>query len=164
MAGISLDDAIRIAADGDAILFVGAGVGFLVDCPTGKIPDGTTLSNRILNRNDSSTPATPLDKAAGYAIRNLGGVEYLYDILKQNLTVNSVDKRLKELYCLPWRRIYTTNYDDAIEASRKGVTATNSCTLEDPVSKARSGSVIHLNGALSRVSPASIEKESRLSP
>lgn len=162
MGQITIEDAIRIAADGDALLFVGAGIGFLVEGPNGKLPDGAKLSNRILGRPDASS-AQPLDKAVGYAIRKGPGVEHVYDTLCANLTVTSVDTGLAELYSLPWRRIYTTNYDDAIEISRSGKQPTNSCVLESSTDKARAGTVLHINGRLSEVSPASLERELSLS-
>ena len=105
----------------------------------------------------------PLDKAVGFAIRKGNGVEGVYNVLRDNLTVKSVNPGLADLYSLPWRRIYTTNYDDAIEASRKGRQPTNSCVLESGTEKARIGTVLHINGQLSRVSPASLERDLSLS-
>lgn len=163
MSPISIEDAIRIAADGDAVLFVGAGIGFLVKGPNGKLPDGATLSNRLLERPDDQRPAPPLDKAAGFVIRKGRGAEHVYNVLKENFTVLEVDPRLEKLYRLPWRRIYTTNYDNAIQVSRDKVVQTNSCVLESSPDEARTGTVIHLNGQLSRLSPASIEREFSLS-
>lgn len=163
MSKFSLEDAIRIAADGDAILFVGAGVGFLMEGKRGPIPNGAVLSNRILGRKDSTPNPPTLDKAAGFAIRRGNGVEGVYNTLVENLTVVSIDPRLAELYALPWRRIYTTNYDDGIEMSRIGKVTTNSCTLEDGTDKSRDGSVIHLNGQMTRVSPPLLDKALSLS-
>lgn len=163
MTAITIDDALRIAADGDAVLFVGAGIGFLVEGPNGALPDGAALSNRVLGRSDNHTAAPPLDKAVGYAIRRLGGAEEVYRTLINNISVKNVDPRLAELYCLPWRRIYTTNYDDAIEISRKGRQPTNSCVLETGTDKAKIGTILHINGQLSRVSPASLDRELSLS-
>lgn len=163
MSAISLKDAVRIAADGDAILFVGAGIGFLVEGPNGPLPDGPKLSNRILSRPDDTPNPPPLDKAVGFVIRKGAGVESVFDTLRQNLTAQSVDPKLASLYRLPWRRIYTTNYDDAIQIARNKIQPTNSCTLENGTENARIGTVLHINGKLSNVSPASIEKELSLS-
>lgn len=163
MSEILLSDAIRIAADGDAILFVGAGIGFLTEGLNGKLPDGAKLSNRILDRDDDAPAPPPLDKAVGFAIRKKLGVEDVYNTLRSNLSVKHVDPRLAELYSLPWRRIYTTNYDEAIEVSRSGKQPTNSCVLEDGTELSRAGSVIHLNGRLSSISPSSLERGLSLS-
>lgn len=163
MSSISIEDAIRIAADGDAVLFVGAGVGFLMEGPNGKLPGGPALSNRLLDRTDDSPSPPSLDKAAGFAIRKGGGVEEVFDKLQTNLRVRKVDPGLAELFALPWRRVYTTNYDEAIEESRSGKQPTNSCVLETGTEKAKIGTVLHLNGQLSRVSPASLDKELSLS-
>jgi hypothetical protein len=163
VSAISIEDALRIAADGDAVLFVGAGIGFLVEGPRGSIPDGPTLSNRMLGRPDDNRPVPLLDKAVGFAVRKGDGVEGVYKTLVNNLAVKSVDSGLAELFSLPWRRIYTTNYDEAIELSRKGRQPTNSCVLETGTEKAKIGTVLHINGRLSNVSPASLERELSLS-
>ncbi|WP_375270976.1 SIR2 family protein [Sphingomonas sp.] len=163
MSNVTLHEAIRIAADGDAILFVGAGVGFLVKGPKGPLPDGTKLSNRILGRLDDEPDAPPLDRAAGFAIRKGVGADGLYDILKENLSIVEVDDLLARLYSLPWKRIYTTNYDDAIEIARDRKQPTNSCQLESSVSSGKIGTVLHINGRFATVSPASIDSDLSLS-
>lgn len=163
MSTITIEDAIRIAADGDAVLFVGAGIGFLMEGPAGKLPNGVTLSNRILGRADDALGAPPLDKAVGFAIRKGGGVEKVYDVLRDNLTVTTIDPDLVEVYNLPWRRIYTTNYDKGVEIARHKRTPTNACTLESSTDKAKTGTVLHINGQFSKISPASLEKGLSLS-
>lgn len=163
VTNLTIQEAIRIAADGDAILFVGAGVGFLTRNSTGPLPDGRRLSNRMLGRADDEPNAPPLDRAAGYAIRKGMGVEGVYQLLMSQLSVVEVDPRLSKLYQLPWRRVYTTNYDTAIEQARKGVVPTNSCTLETPIDRASNGTILHINGCIKNISPASIEKELSLS-
>lgn len=163
MSNVTLHEAMRIAADGDAILFVGAGVGFLVKGPRGPLPDGTKLSNRILGRLDDEPNAPPLDRAAGFAIRKGVGAEGLYKILKENLTVVEVDERLARLYSLPWKRVYTTNYDEAIEIARDRKQPTNSCQLESPVSRAKVGTVLHINGRFAAISASSLDSDLSLS-
>ena len=157
MSYIPLAEAIRIAADGDAIAFVGAGIGQFISTPNGKMPRGYQLSNLLLGRPSETSNAPALDKAAGFALRSGMGADKVYNILKENLTVSSVDPGLETVFRLPWRRIYTTNYDDSIEKSRSGFLPTKSLTLEDAPEKMEVGSIIHLNGSLKRLSPASIE-------
>lgn len=158
MSHIPLADAIRIAADGDAIAFVGAGIGQFVSTPNGTMPRGYQLSNLLLGRPPETSNAPALDKAAGFALRSGIGADKVYDILKENLTVSSVDSGLEAVFRLPWRRIYTTNYDDSIEKSRSGFIPTKSFTLEDRPEKIENGSVVHINGYLKRISPASIDR------
>ncbi|MBE9188675.1 SIR2 family protein, partial [Microcoleus sp. LEGE 07076] len=87
------------------------------------------------------------------------GVDFIYQIIKNNFVVESVDPRLIHLYDVPWKRIYTTNYDNAAEIARHGLYAASSITMEDPQSKTIAGSVIHLNGYVKRISPAGLDSE-----
>lgn len=99
-----------------------------------------------------------LDRIAGSVLR-AKGVEFLFDLLQDNFVVDSVDPKLSVLYSMPWKRIYTTNYDNAAEVSRSGKFPISSVTIDEPQSTAGIGSVVHLNGYIKRVSPANLEKE-----
>lgn len=87
------------------------------------------------------------------------GVDHVYKLLKDNFVVNSVDSRLRTLYALPWRRIYTTNYDNAPEVARSGVATISSITPAEPQSSIRDGSIVHLNGFIQRISPANLDRD-----
>jgi hypothetical protein len=163
LASIDLEDALRIAVDGDAVLFVGAGVGFLAQGNRGSLPDAPKLSNRLLERADDAPSPPALDKVAGYIIRQGKGAEFLYNVLTENLKVNSVDDGLALLYRLPWRRIYTTNYDDAIELARHGHVGVSTCTLESDPATLSPSAIVHLNGYLGHISPSSLERGLTLS-
>lgn len=154
---MDLNDAVRIALDGDAMLFTGAGLSFLSKTADGsKLPSGDQLKDILLEQPLGKGSPHPLDRVAGHAVRQ-HGVEWVFDQLKSSLTVTEVDPRLAELYRLPWRRIYTTNYDNAAEFSRKDAFSPSSLTLDDQVTRSKPGSVIHLNGAIAAVSPANIQ-------
>lgn len=71
--------------------------------------------------------------------------------------METVDPKLVALYDLPWKRIYTTNYDNAPEVSRLGKRAVSSITLDDQQRDANLGSIIHLNGYVKRVAPNNID-------
>lgn len=56
---ITLDDALRSALDGDAILFVGAGLSFLARGPGGKrIPDVDALIDLLLEQSSGTARST----------------------------------------------------------------------------------------------------------
>ena len=99
-----------------------------------------------------------LDRVAGAILRERGS-EFIYDIIRSSFTVESTDPRLGTLYDLPWKRIYTTNYDNAPEVARTGKRTISSVTLDDPQSNAVIGSIVHLNGYVRRISPASINTD-----
>lgn len=100
----------------------------------------------------------PLERVAGHVTRKKG-VDFVYDLLQRELKVAAVDARLSQVARLPWRRLYTTNYDDALEVARKGVGPISSRTLDDEPSTAGPGSIIHLNGFIDRVTPGSLNED-----
>ena len=158
---MELDDAIRCAIDGDALLFVGAGLSFLArcgkDCPGKTVPDTRTLIDLLLEQPEGTGSKHPLERVAGSVVRQKG-VDFVYEIISTHFSVTSVDPRLKTLYSVPWKRIYTTNYDNAAEVSRFGSYAVSSVTIDEPQSMVTKGAIIHLNGYAPRVSPANLER------
>lgn len=74
----------------------------------------------------------------------------LYQTLYELFTVQSLTPEQTALLRLPWRRVYTTNYDDAIEFSYiQGGLPFHSYTYSDPKPRRlRNRSVIHLHGAI----------------
>lgn len=155
--GLTLEEAIRFALDGDALLFVGAGAGRYMHSADGTLPSGEALANLLLGKDEDALNPPRLDKAAGFVLRKGGGTEKIYDILNRKLNVLSIDQSLARLFCLPWRRIYTTNYDNGIEVSRSNLGKQISKTLEDPVGGVSRSAIIHINGFIKRISPASIQ-------
>jgi hypothetical protein len=104
--------------DGSAILFVGAGVSFLSKNKNGDtLPNGDKLKEQLHIETKTRKPFT-LEKISSFYVRKLGSAK-LYDYLVDTLSVYQVAKELVDFYKLPWRRIYTTNYDNAIEFSRQ---------------------------------------------
>jgi SIR2-like domain len=151
----------RSVLDGSAMLFVGAGLSFLTKNAAGdSLPNGDQLK-AYLHSETGTKKSYPLEKISNYYVRKFGPAK-LYDYLTQQLSVASVDKRLTELYKLPWRRIYTTNYDDAIEIARKSSRDSATFTLSESAKSIPDGAVVHINGFIERVSPQSISDDLKL--
>ena len=143
--------------DGDALLFVGAGLSFLSTNKMGhQVPDAASLIDTLLEQPSGTGSKHPLDRVAGHAIRSRG-VDSVYDLLKSHLEVETVDPRLITLFDMPWRRIYTTNYDNAIEKSLTGRRPVLSLTIDDETYKAAPGSIVHINGFIERVGPNNLQ-------
>jgi len=152
-----IEDALRCALDGDAILFVGAGVSFLASNHSGEcLPDAASLIDILLEQPRGTGSKHTLDRVSGHALKKKG-VDWVYDTLRRSLSVEKVDSKLIQLYNVPWRRIYTTNYDNAIEVARKGTSKVSTLTLDEEVSTASPSSIIHLNGYIGRVSSANLQ-------
>ncbi len=85
----------------------------------------------------------------------------LYQLLYQTFTVVSLSEMQLRLLSLPWLRIYTTNYDDAIELGlQKQHKAIHSyCYDESKPRKLLPGSVVHLHGAIRRTSSNNVRDQ-----
>ncbi|MCZ8187954.1 MAG: SIR2 family protein [Beijerinckiaceae bacterium] len=147
--------------DGSAVLFVGAGLSFLSKNKNNQpIPNGEQLRNTLQIESEATKPH-PLDKISNYFVKKKGSTA-LYDLLQTALKVKSVDRRLTELYQLPWRRIYTTNYDDAIEIARKPARGAHPYTISQKAISIPDGAVIHINGFIDAVTPQTVSSDLKL--
>lgn len=69
---------------------------------------------------------------------------------------------MQSIYRAPWQRIYTTNYDDAIELSRRGEAIVSAFTLSDDPISAPPGAICHLNGYIGSINPSSFDEDAVL--
>nr|WP_294544135.1 SIR2 family protein [uncultured Rhodopila sp.] len=154
-----LHAAIKHALDGSGLLFVGAGVSFLLtNAAKRPLPNGIALNKAFHNACGIDYPNYTLDRISGHYLRKFGSIK-LYDFLCEELIVQTVDPELQELYRLDWQRIYTTNYDNAIEISRKGISNPAPLILNDAPRNIVGGATIHLNGSIKRVSATRISDD-----
>lgn len=89
-------------------------------------------------------------------LRDGKGADFLYEKLMSNLTAIDVSPDTFELLNLPWRRIYTTNYDNGVEIARNVKSQRVSRVPEDDVSHISRGDIVHINGYIKRVTPANV--------
>lgn len=149
---MTIEDAIKKALDGNGILFLGSGFSF-----GGKNSKGTNLK---------------IGKDLSHAICREIGVKETDDLTisserylrSDKLLTEFIDFLSKELYCietsesqqmiaaLPWKRIYTTNYDNAFEVAskvkgytRKSITIANARFLPN---QNLDEAIIHINGSV----------------
>ena len=97
-----------------SVLFLGA--GFSKDA-TNVMGRNMLLGSELasyLAKELGEDPATDLETISGLFIDTLGR-ERLLDILNQEFRTADVSDAQKTVLSLPWKRIYTTNYDDVIE-------------------------------------------------
>lgn len=119
------------------------------------LPDGNSLIDILLEQPAGTGSKHPLERVAGHVTKSKG-VDFLYNLLERKIVAVKVDPRLVTLYDLPWRRIYTTNYDNAIEFAIDGRRPISSLSFDKPPKSAAPGSIIHINGSFRDVSPANI--------
>ena len=107
------------ARNGGGILFCGA--GFSSDCLNFENIEeiGTTgalleLLNQKLEEEGHISGFRDIKNAADEYRDRIGQFD-LMNLLKQNFSISHVTEELIEITKYPWERIYTTNYDNAIE-------------------------------------------------
>lgn len=166
---MKLEKAIKAALDGHAILFVGAG-----------------FSCEATNLNNASFPtggvfAEELCKEMGCPpCNNLSLISDMY-MADQRFGIPAIIKKLDRTFRLkttgdctdvyqticgiPWKRIYTTNYDNLCEATMQslGIPATPNTLSDDVGSFLDRSTVVHLNGYIDRLTPETLQKEFKLS-
>ncbi|MFJ5355218.1 MULTISPECIES: SIR2 family protein [Pectobacterium] len=158
----------RLISTGNALVFVGA--GFSIEskniCGTNP-PLAKNLALQISDRaaeylekiNADAGLITEIRKCndlmvtSDFFLNNIPQKEELLKLLKNNFTIKDVTDEQINTFSMKWRRIYTTNYDNAIELSlnRAGKSVT-SLTLEDIPSQYKTAKDIclHINGKIER--------------
>jgi hypothetical protein len=149
---MELLDLLKRASTGAGVLFCGA--GFSADCLNLAANDelGTgaallALLNKELEK-DITTPYKVLKNAADKFVV-LRGQNKLLALLRDRFRVSNITDEMTEVVRFPWDRIYTTNYDNALQLActraRKNFKTLNN--LEKPEEIPGSGvEIIHLHG------------------
>lgn len=117
---MELKKAIEKILDGQAVLFAGAGFSYGAKNGQGNVPSADMLKKSLL-----------LDM--GMDENSEHGLETIADFYKKKKTARGLVAKLKEQYNilqiaehhkkimdLPWKRIYTTNYDQVVEMASQG--------------------------------------------
>lgn len=157
---------------GEAILFLGAGFSKQAKNVVGKeLPTGAELKNVLFSAVSHAPTKDELDAdladIADYCLSVANGPELVSSALRRTFTIVELQPWQHELLtAFPWRRIYTTNYDNAAEHafdSAKKALRTLSALEAYPSNLPADTSCVHLNGVLSHLTPASVNETLRLS-
>jgi tetratricopeptide (TPR) repeat protein len=101
---------------GRCVLFVGAGGGrHAVDAAGAPAPDGDTLASDIAQHFAIATPGRVDLPTIARIVELRKGRAELEAFVADRLAGLEPDETLQWLYALPWRAIFTTNYDSVIE-------------------------------------------------
>jgi hypothetical protein len=141
---------------GTSILFLGAGFSAQATNTRGEeIKDVSALIGYLLDKVDiTSSDGYDLDTAAE-EFQKVHGDEATVVALYSNFRTKAYTDDQATIVIQPWRRIYTTNYDDVIETicsdSRKPITTPN---VNDPVSQPVPGTtqLVHIYGNIGKAS------------
>ena len=148
------------------VLFLGAGFSanaknkLNIEPPVGRELEKAIKKLAKLADDDASD----LLDAAGYALAQ--GFD-LYGLLEGMYTIRQLAPDQRAILSHPWRRIYTTNYDNSVSVFRaeQGQSATENIfdVADDVPRKVRQGAIIHLHGSIARCQPDNVDNSLVLS-
>ena len=161
---MTFKDALDLIPYGNCLLFVGAGFGHLAKNKSGDfLPLGGKLAD-ILDEKSGFKSEGDL-KVASEFFRDTMGDGELIDLLNDHLTPMEPTEAQIKIVRFPWKRIYTTNYDDCVEiAGRKSHIARKAVDRWHTPNdfKNKRDIVIHLNGSLSTLKATSLDADFKL--
>lgn len=166
---MQLNDAIRFALDGHALLFVGAGFSCKATNLNGvPFPVGGVFAEELCD--EMGLPGN----------KNLSLVSDMY-MSDPHFGISAIIKKLGRTFRLkttgsyadvyqticgiPWKRIYTTNYDNLCESTMQsmGIAAIPNTLSDNASDYFDQFTVVHLNGYIDRLTPETLQKEFKLS-
>ncbi|MBC3436044.1 SIR2 family protein [Pseudomonas sp. BW16M2] len=151
---------------GKAILFTGAGFSSTsINIQNDDLPRATELARKICELGKFEID-DDLRYASEYYLDKDLGKEALIDLLKTTFTCRETTPAQQAIAAANWRRIYTTNYDNTLEQA-----ALANSKLLETVDISRSPkeftknakTCIHLNGAITKLTPSTLENQFKLS-
>ena len=161
---MEFEKALAYAAQGRAILFLGAGFS----------SGATSLANEpfLLGAGLGKALADEAGIPSDFALEDISdiymskfGSAALLQKLRNWYVAKEVTKSQKELAKLPWRRVYTTNYDNVFEraCAEIGMGVISRVGTESVGKLAKNGlSCVHLNGFILTATEGSLERELKL--
>jgi len=153
---------IRLILTGKAIVFAGA--GFSVGAVS-LIGEKLKLSKDLANEIDKLTGKDSdgdLYDASQEAI-NLGMEIELIDLLKKLFLIKDIEDWHKSILSLPWRRYYTTNYDNVIEfAGSQNGKHIIPVSIEDDKEKLQDDISLHINGHIEMLTENTLNSSFKL--
>ncbi len=145
---MELEKAIQMALDGRAVLFVGAGFSRgAVNLNGQPFKSGLELAAHFASR--ASLPSSSGLEDASEAFAEEHGIDKLISEIQIEFGAREVASFHREIVAIPWKRIYTTNYDNVVElASRLQGKRLSAVTLGTDIYKMPKDHTIciHLNG------------------
>lgn len=168
---MNISEAINYALNGEAILFAGAGFNYMAKNINGQnFPLGNDLCKRLIedgNIDVSGEPEKDLEDPSYISERYLmtNTKRDIKEFLKKQFTCQSYTRAQKTVACLPWQRIYTTNYDNLLEKISE-----DAAILRQSVNPRRGASdiykatnaIIHINSFIEELNDESLDREFKL--
>lgn len=148
-----LQDGISLALDGNAILLTGSGSTFGAKNIDGNYVPGIDRLLEILNEPYPANPFKNYNTAASRYVndKELGGPGKLFARLRREFQISTITNWHRTLFSIPFKRVYTTNYDNLIEKTLGDLSinfkSLNAARDDRPYDPDRIN-IVHLNGML----------------
>lgn len=162
---MDLNRALEYALNGEAVLFVGA--GFSVGATNSRglpLKTGGRFAEHLATLAGLPKELS-LDEVSEEFLRDRGKDALLTE-LRGEFSVQSVAETHERISSIPWRRIYTTNYDDVLEVAHKTTSRpVIAVTMSDDVRSIPKRSdtlAIHLNGYVGKLTRSNVTSEIKL--
>lgn len=154
-----LNDALKLVWNGNALAFLGS--GFSRGALNSRNEKFKTADEFRIHLNTlASGPADGNLGDAAESYRSKFGDGALVSELTSEFTAGSVADFHQSIAKIPWRRVYTTNYDNVFEtaASKAGVRVLPITLKVDPFAARSDGlQYVHLNGAVEGMMDADLD-------
>ena len=164
---MDIDAALELALDGHAVLFVGAGFSRGATNRLGEpLKSAPELASHLAS-HVGLPEGTVLDDASEEFMLTQGE-ERLAQEIKMEFTVTEITFAQRRIATIPWRRIYTTNYDNVLETAYLGLDRhLKPVTLSAEARLRRNERVpetlcVHLNGFVESLTRNNIGSELKL--
>ena len=160
---------IASISSGQSVLFLGAGFSHgIKNISGGEFPISNQLKEKLEQLLDVENSGQDIDALANILIEDDEyDVNSLINMLEQNFKIGKNENLEihEQILKLPWKRIYTVNYDDVVETisgnigiNRKSITLNQ--RVKDNISK---NLIIHLNGSINNLTNSTLLSEFKLS-
>lgn len=161
---MNLDEALEFVLAGRALLFTGAGFSRgAVNIRGTPFKAGRAFAAHLAKLSGLAEDTSLEDASEWFTGQH--GKDRITDELQQEFTVKQVSPAQIEVLRHPWKRIYTTNYDNVAEsaAAQAGKKLTPA-TLSDTVhALPKTGTLcVHLNGFIDRLNVPTLDSEIKL--
>ncbi|MDV7106164.1 SIR2 family protein [Vibrio sp. TH_r3] len=151
---------------GKAILFTGAGFSFGSKNTLGDEPLGAKDLSHKLSEKSKIPYNEDLMFTSDYFLSQNTPTD-LIKILKDNYTLTSTSETQNTICSLPWRRVYTTNYDLSVEiasnTSGRRVDTIDIHHSYGEVSQPKTCLCVHLNGSINALDSETLNTSFKLS-
>lgn len=153
-------------SSGNAVLFTGAGFSLGSKNTLGSEPPmAKDLAIKLSQLSRLDEESDDLMFASEVALELLDHSSIL-ELLKDNYTISEVSSSHEDICNLPWRRFYTTNYDNSIELSslKKNKRIESIDISSDPINYIKKKNVcLHINGKIEGSTESDLLEKIKLS-